>query len=68
VRFEYVEADMESLARIWEKSIADHPGEPEWSRWRDEYLANHAEGRSRSFLVLADGEPVGEGTLLFSPD
>lgn len=67
MHFECVEADEALLGRIWEKSIAANPGDERWTRWRDEYLANHAEGRSRTFLVLADGEPVGEGTLLMAP-
>lgn len=67
MHFECVEADEALLGRIWEKSIAANPGDERWMRWRDEYLANHAEGRSRTFLVLADGEPVGEGTLLMAP-
>ena len=68
IRFECRAADMENLTRIWDKNIARNPDEPEWRGWKEEYLANHASGRSRTFLVLADGEPVGEGTVLISPE
>ena len=67
VRFEYGPAEMENLARIWDKNIGRNPEEPQWRVWKEEYLSNHAAGRSRTFLVLADGDPVGEGTVLISP-
>lgn len=65
--FEYRIADRAGLERIWEKNIAQNPDDPRWRGWRDDYIAYHEEGRSRTFLVLADGEPVGEGTLLMDP-
>lgn len=65
--FEYRPADPEALARIWQKSVDRNPGDARWLRWRDEYLALNADGRGQTFLILADGEPVGEGTLLFDP-
>lgn len=32
------------------------------------YIDYHMSGKSKSFLVSLDGEPVGEGTLLFDPE
>lgn len=66
-KFEWRLADREGLERIWDKNIANNPDEPEWIGWKVEYIANHEAGLSRTFLVLADGEPVGEGTLLIDP-
>lgn len=60
-------ADPESLARIWQKSVDRNPGDARWLRWRDEYMDINASGRGRTFIVFADGEPVGEGTLLLDP-
>ena len=37
-------------------------------RWQAEYLRYNAAGMARTYAVLCDGYPVGEGTLLFSPD
>lgn len=60
-------ADPVSLGKIWQKNIDANPGDSRWIRWRDEYLRMNSDGRAQTFLVFADGEPVGEGTLLFDP-
>ncbi|MBE6935506.1 MAG: GNAT family N-acetyltransferase [Ruminococcaceae bacterium] len=56
------------LEQIWARTIARHPDDPRWEFWREEALLNNRTGRSQTFLVIADGIPVGEGTLLFSPE
>ena len=66
--YEYAEATESLLKDIWAKNIAANPGDARWVSWREEALANNRSGRSKTFLVLFRGEPVGEGTLLFSPD
>lgn len=68
MRFFCRTADPESLRRIWQKNIDCNPGDDRWVRWRDEYLRMNAEGCALTFIIFCDGEPVGEGTLLFSPE
>lgn len=65
--FTYATATLEGLERIWEKNIENNREEKEWVAWRQEYIDYHMSGMSRTFLVSVDGEPVGEGTLLFAP-
>ncbi len=60
-------ATPDDLVRIWQKNIDANPGDDRWPRWRDEYIAINQSGAGQTFVVCADGEPVGEGTLLFSP-
>lgn len=60
-------ADREALERIWQKSVDRHPGDARWARWRDEYIAINENGLGVTFIIFADGDPVGEGTLLFDP-
>lgn len=60
-------ADEPSLRRIWQKNIDCNAGDPRWVRWRDEYLRMNADGSALTFIIFRDDEPVGEGTLLFSP-
>ena len=67
-RFYCCPASREGLERIWEKNIARSPDDPRWVRWRAETLGNFDAGRTAPFLVYRDDEPVGEGTLLFSPE
>ena len=68
MNFEYRQADLASLEKIWQKNVDRHPGDERWVRWKKEYIQMNIDGALRTFLVLADGEPVGEGTLIFSPD
>lgn len=67
MKMEYRTADRASLEKIWQKNIDANPGDSRWVRWRDEYIEMNEGGRAQTFLILADGEPVGEGTLLFDP-
>lgn len=66
-RFTYKLASRNELETIWNKNIRRNRRDKRWLAWKDEFIANHVSGRSKTFLVLDDGEPVGEGTLLFSP-
>ena len=68
IRFEYRAATREDLLRLWEKDIAENAGEDCWLRWREQYLAYNEHGDARTFAVLANGEPIGQITVLFSPD
>lgn len=60
-------ATQEDLDRLWDRSIAENPGDPSWIRWKKQFLDDNASGAAATFAVVCDGEPVGEGTLLFSP-
>ena len=68
MNFTYTIAPLPELEQIWQKNIDNNPGDPNWLRWRDEYIHYNTSGMATTFLVLADGDPVGEGTLLLSPD
>ncbi len=61
-------ATMDDLARIWEKNIRANADDPRWAAWRDEYIGYNRSGAAQTYVVLCDGEPVGEGTLLFAPE
>ncbi len=65
MQFDYRPADPESLRIIWQRNIDRNPGDDRWVRWRDEYIAMNADGRLRTFIIFADGKPVGEGSLIF---
>lgn len=64
---DYRKATPEDLTRLWDKNIADNPEDARWVTWKKEYIEYNARGMAATFAVLADGDPVGEGTLLFSP-
>lgn len=63
----YKKASSEDLERIWEKNIAANRGDKRWKIWKKEMLADNLANRASTFVVLRGNDPVGEGTLLFSP-
>lgn len=66
--WEYRPASHKELLCIWNKNVAAHPGDERWLNWRDLSICNHENGMQKTFCVFKNGDPVGEGTLLFSPD
>ena len=65
---EYRQATRSDLEALWARSILENPGDPRYIRWRDQFIRDNASGAAATFAVILDGEPVGEGTLLFSPE
>jgi ribosomal protein S18 acetylase RimI-like enzyme len=62
------EASLDDLRKIWDKNIADNPGDDRWLAWADEYIGYNTKDMAKTFVICVDGEPIGEGTLLFSPE
>ncbi len=66
---DYRRASIEDLETIWDTvNIADHPGDDRWVRWKDQFIGYNRTGMGVTFVTVIDGKPVGEGTLLLSPD
>ena len=55
------------LRILWEKNVTRHPDDPRWKIWREEYIGYNRSGAAVTYAVMRGREPVGEGTLLFSP-
>ncbi|MCL2171264.1 MAG: GNAT family N-acetyltransferase [Defluviitaleaceae bacterium] len=66
--YEYRPASIEELGRRWDRNIADNAGDARWREWKDLAIANNIAGKSRAFVVMDGDEPIGEGTLVYSPD
>lgn len=66
-KYKYRAASVDDLEWIWKKDIAEHAGDNCWIEWKNEYIENNILGKCKTFIILYDGEPVGQGTLLFSP-
>ena len=58
-------ADLEYL---WNRNIAENPGEECWIRWKKQFIDDNLSGAATTFALIVDDIPVGEATLLFSPD
>ena len=61
-------ATEQDLQQLWGKNIARHPDDPRWQRWSEEYIRYNRLGMAVTFVVTADGDPVGQGTLILSPE
>src|SRR5699024_10880851 len=64
----YKKASSEELERIWEKNIAANRGDKRWKIWKKEMLADNLANRAATFVVVRGNDPVGEGTVLMSPE
>lgn len=65
---EFRKATQKDLEVLWDKNISDYRGDPQWIAWKSEYIGYNRSGMGTTFAVIHNGRPVGEGTLLFSPE
>ena len=68
IMFFYKKADLKDLERIWDRNISDNPGDDRYIRWKKQFIDDNQRGAAATFVILNKDEPVGEGTLLLSPD
>ena len=61
-------ATHKDLEQIWEMNIADNVGDERWVNWRNQVILDNQAGKAYTFVVVYDGNPIGEGTLIFSPE
>ena len=61
-------ATMTDLEYLWDRNIAENPGEECWIRWKKQFIADNRSGAAATFALIVDDIPVGEATLLFSPE
>ncbi len=67
MEYVYKKADSVTLEKIWDKNIKGHEGDNCWLKWKNEMIKYNADGKAVTFVILCDNEPIGEGTLLLSP-
>ena len=66
--FEYRKATLDDLEKIWDKDILDNPDEDCWVRWKSQYIEYNKNEEAATFVVLENEEPIGQITVLFSPN
>lgn len=66
--FTYRKATSEDLEKIWNKDIKNNPNEECWIRWKEQYINYNKNGEAITFVVLDDDNPIGQITVLFSPN
>lgn len=66
--FKYQEATIADLELRWDINIANNPGDNRWVDWKTATIQKNKTGEIKTFIVLYNNEPIGEGTLIFSSD
>ena len=60
-------ASLAEMHRRWDDELALHPGELNWSVWKDEAIARFLSGRSVPYYGLLDGAVICEATAVPDP-
>jgi GNAT superfamily N-acetyltransferase len=66
--YKYQEASVSELVLRWDKNIADNMGDERWITWKTQFIEDNRDNKCKTFVVLHEEEPVGEGTLIFFPE
>ncbi|MBQ2864608.1 MAG: N-acetyltransferase [Clostridia bacterium] len=66
--FSYRIATMQDLETIWDKDISRNLGDDRWARWKKQYINYNQTGMATTFVAVNGFEPVGQITVLFSPE
>lgn len=66
--FEYRKATRDDLEKIWNKDIEKHPNDSRYVMWKKQYIDNNENGNCTTFVVLDNDNPIGQITVLFSPE
>ena len=67
MEYKYKEASTADLDLRWDINIANNLGDDRWVTWKSEAIENNKNSKIKTFVVLYYNEPIGEGTLVFSP-
>lgn len=66
--FTYRLATPQDLEIIWNRNIAENPEDIRWIHWKEEYIRYNRTGMAQTYVVMCGEEPVGECTLILSPE
>lgn len=67
-QFTYEKASSAHIDYLCRSNIEKHPGDDRWLAWMEEAVKNYKSGRTAVFVVCCNGVPIGEVTLIFSPE
>lgn len=64
----YRKATLEDLIKIWDKDIEENNNQECYFRWKEQYIDYNKTGKASTFVALDNNNPIGQITVLFSPD
>lgn len=66
--YNYRVATQNDLEYLWDKNISENKNKTQWRKWKKQFIDDNQSGKALTFIVCHNDVPIGEGTLLFSPD
>lgn len=66
--FIYRKATLTDLEKIWNKDIKENENDERYIKWKKQYIEYNNTDKCATFVVLHNDEPIGQITVLFSPD
>ena len=66
--FNYRKATISDLESIWNKDIEQNKDDERYLKWKQQYIENNKNGDCATFVVLDNEDPIGQVTILFSPN
>lgn len=68
--FKYRIATQTDLEKLWNYDINRHEGKEreQWAKWKQQYLKYNATKKAITFAVIDENQPIGQITLLLSPE
>ena len=66
--FNYRKATISDLESIWNKDIEQNKDDQRYLKWKQQYIENNKNGDCVTFVVLDNEDPIGQVTILFSPN
>lgn len=66
--FIYRKANLNDLEKIWNKDIKENYNDERYVKWKKQYIEYNKNGNCATFVVLDNEEPIGQITVLFSPN
>ena len=65
---DYRKATETDLEQIWDMNIRNNPHDSRWLRWKEQYIGYNKSGAAVTFVIVDDELPIGEVTLILSPE
>ena len=65
---DYRKATETDLELIWDENIRNNPKDSRWIRWKEQFISDNRSGAAVTFVAVEDDMPVGEVTLILSPE
>lgn len=64
----YRAATLDNLEYLWDKNISENDNKVQWTKWKKQFIDDNKNKKALTFVALHNDIPIGEGTILFSPD